>query len=72
MLSGDKPNKYGYQRMCGALGWGIFSIISGFLVDLFSKDETLKNYGPVFGIGVALLILSVLVSYSIKAISFIW
>lgn len=66
-LLGNKPHKYGYQRMCGALGWGIFSIIAGALVDQFSSaDETEKNYVPVFSIGVGLLLLCVVVSSQIQ------
>lgn len=66
-LLGHKPHKYGYQRMCGALGWGIFSIISGILVDQFSNaDETDKNYVPVFGMGVGMLLLCIVVSYQIQ------
>ncbi|KAF2887038.1 hypothetical protein ILUMI_19135 [Ignelater luminosus] len=65
-LLGDKPHKYGYQRMYGALGWGLFSIMSGFLVDYFSEGESKKNYAPVFSIGVGILLLCVIVSYKIQ------
>lgn len=64
-LLGNKPHKYGYQRMMGALGWGIFSVISGILVDVFS-DGAKKNYAPVFGIGVGLLLICIIISSQIQ------
>ncbi|KAF5289130.1 hypothetical protein FQR65_LT02019 [Abscondita terminalis] len=64
-LLGGEPHKYGYQRMMGALGWGLLSSTSGVLVDVISTGEK-KNYGPVFGMGVSLLIVCVIVSSQIQ------
>lgn len=46
-IIGDKPNLYGKQRCWGAVGWGIFAIFSGWLVDLFSSSQVNKNYMPI-------------------------
>ncbi|XP_015372484.1 PREDICTED: major facilitator superfamily domain-containing protein 6-B-like isoform X2 [Diuraphis noxia] len=45
---GNKPNMYGKQRCWGAIGWGIFSIFAGWLLDLFSSSEVNKNYLPIY------------------------
>lgn len=45
---GNKPNLYGKQRCWGAVGWGLFSIIAGWLLDFFSSSEVNKNYLPVY------------------------
>ncbi|KAL5233970.1 hypothetical protein ACI65C_001380 [Semiaphis heraclei] len=45
---GNKPNLYGKQRCWGAIGWGIFSIFAGWLLDLFSSSEVNKNYLPIY------------------------
>ncbi|XP_050443466.1 major facilitator superfamily domain-containing protein 6-A-like isoform X2 [Adelges cooleyi] len=47
-LLGNSPNKYGKQRCWGAIGWGFFTIIAGWLLDLFSSSEVFKNYMPIY------------------------
>ncbi|XP_026813025.1 major facilitator superfamily domain-containing protein 6-A-like [Rhopalosiphum maidis] len=47
LLDEDKT-KYGLQRMWGAIGWGIMSIVSGVCVDWFSKGLEYKNHTPGF------------------------
>lgn len=47
-LLGDKHRLYGRQRLFGAVGWGIFSIIAGILVDGNSMNQSEKNYSVIF------------------------
>lgn len=40
VLGRDNQSKYGYQRVWGAIGWGLSSFLSGYLVDQHSNDFT--------------------------------
>ncbi|XP_075990803.1 sugar baby transporter isoform X2 [Anticarsia gemmatalis] len=46
-LLGAKVSDYGKQRLWGSLGWGIFSLLTGVLIDLFS-DGAFKDYTIAF------------------------
>jgi exosortase/archaeosortase len=63
---GDRPSHFGYQRLWGTIGWGTFAIISGILVDEFSKGHAQKDYTVVFYLMLAMLILDVVVSSKLK------
>ncbi|XP_076272004.1 sugar baby transporter [Rhynchophorus ferrugineus] len=65
-LLGDKPNRYGYQRMFGALGWGILSSVSGIVVDIVSKDKAEDDYSVCFYLAAGFLVLDFLASINIK------
>lgn len=62
----DKPNKYGEQRLYGALGWGIFSFLGGVIIDAHSEGQATKNYISVFYLGAAFLVLNFIVAFNIK------
>lgn len=59
---GDKPNRYGYQRMFGALGWGLLSLLAGVLVDVMSDDEDQPNYSICFYLAAVILVVDFVVS----------
>lgn len=61
-ILGDEPHLYGKQRLWAAIGWGIFSLIAGFMVDRMSQGQAVKNYTGVFGMMVVLLACDVLFS----------
>ncbi|XP_072930652.1 uncharacterized protein Sugb [Epargyreus clarus] len=46
-LLGTKISHYGKQRLWGSVGWGIFSLLTGTLIDLFS-DGAYKDYTIAF------------------------
>ncbi|XP_059062995.1 major facilitator superfamily domain-containing protein 6 [Achroia grisella] len=46
-LLGDKISHYGKQRLWGSVGFGIFSLTTGALIDLFSEGAY-KNYAIAF------------------------
>ncbi|XP_021966839.1 major facilitator superfamily domain-containing protein 6 isoform X2 [Folsomia candida] len=60
---GDQPHLYGVQRQWGAMGWGLFSLMAGALVDYRSQGSLIKDYSPCFYIIVVLLLLNFLVCY---------
>jgi MFS family permease len=60
-MLGDKPQRYGHQRLWGSVGWGSFSIISGLLIDKFSDGQA-KNYAVGFYIMAILILLDMAVS----------
>ncbi|CAG7717968.1 unnamed protein product, partial [Allacma fusca] len=62
-LLGDKPQYYGSQRLYGAIGWGLFALISGFLIDTVSGTKLLKDYTPAFYLMAGMLVLDLVVSY---------
>jgi len=66
--SGDNPNDYGKQRLWGAVGWGLLTIISGFLIDLASIGQTAKNYMPSFYLVVSILFINILAVARIKVV----
>ncbi|XP_073973876.1 sugar baby transporter isoform X3 [Rhodnius prolixus] len=64
-LLGDNPSKYGNQRLWGSVGWGLFSVIAGLIVDKFSDGQK-KNYFPAFVLMLIMLFLDLVVSSRIK------
>lgn len=47
-ILGDRHHLYGNQRLCGSIGFGVFSIIAGVLVDQMSHGSANKDYTIVF------------------------
>lgn len=64
-LLGDRPSQYGMQRLWGSIGWGLFSIIAGYMVDQFSGQGS-PDYSSVFNLMLAMMALDVLVSCTLK------
>ena len=65
-MLGDKPQRYGHQRLWGSVGWGSFSIIAGLLIDTFSEGRSTKNYAVGFYLMAGLILLDMLVSSKLK------
>lgn len=61
-LLGKRHELYGNQRLWGAIGWGIFSIIAGTLVDRMSGFQYFKNYSVIYFLMAAALLPDMLVS----------
>lgn len=62
----DKPHRYGQQRLYGALGWGILSGVTGFIIDAASEGKASKNYIYAFYLGAFFMLLDAAVSWNIK------
>lgn len=65
-LLGDQPEKYGAQRLFGALGWGIASAIGGFIIDTMSEGKNTKDFSGAFYLGCSIIVLDFIVSSTIK------
>ena len=66
----DKPSKFGQQRLWGAVGWGTFSALTGYLVDQFSKGKTEKNYTIIFYLMLVIITLNIVSGRFLKVIFF--
>ncbi|XP_028136371.1 major facilitator superfamily domain-containing protein 6-like isoform X2 [Diabrotica virgifera virgifera] len=62
----DEHEKYGEQRMFGALGWGIFSAVSGYVTDVLTGGSLVKNYYFIFFLAISLFIVNLIVCYRIE------
>jgi len=60
-----KHQDYGAQRVWGSVGWGIFTVISGYLIDTQSSSG-FKNYTPAFLLMGGLLVLDMIISSRMK------
>lgn len=67
-MLGDRPHLYGNQRLWGSVGWGIFSLLAGFLVDQFSNGKASKDYTVVFYMTIVIIGVDILVSSKLKVI----
>ncbi|KAL7011869.1 hypothetical protein ACKWTF_014499 [Chironomus riparius] len=65
-MLGNKPQKFGYQRLWGSVGWGTFSIIAGLLIDKFSEGKTSKDYSIGFYLMAGALVFDMIVSSRLK------
>ncbi|XP_017957295.1 major facilitator superfamily domain-containing protein 6 [Drosophila navojoa] len=66
-ILGERHHLYGRQRLCGSLGWGIFALLAGLLVDTMSKEGSIdKNYTIVFWMTLIILGFDMLASTKLK------
>lgn len=64
-ILGERAHLYGKQRLYGSVGWGIFSILAGVLVDNMS-DGVEKDYTIVFWMTAVIIGLDVVASIKLK------
>jgi len=62
----DKPEDYGRQKCWGSVGWGLFSMIIGLLVDRVSEKKKKKDYSPLFYSSILLTVLNLITIPKIK------
>lgn len=55
--------------MWGSIGFGIFGISAGYLIDLSSRGETAMDYSVIFYIMLIAMILDMAVSSKLKSVS---
>ncbi|CAI6371703.1 unnamed protein product [Macrosiphum euphorbiae] len=66
---GDKSAEdFGRQKCWSSIGWGIFSIFIGWLVDVFSFNKKDKDYSPVFYCSALMMALNLGVVKTIKVV----
>ncbi|XP_058799956.1 uncharacterized protein LOC131669236 isoform X2 [Phymastichus coffea] len=66
LLGDSKNHDYGKQKMWGSVGVGIFGIGIGYLIDLFSKGQEIKDYSSAFYIMLIIMAFDVAVSSMLK------
>lgn len=64
----ERRNDYGKQKMWGSLGFGIFGISAGYLIDLSSKGQYEKDYTSIFYIMLVAMFADILVSATLKKV----
>lgn len=65
-LLGKRHELYGNQRLWGAVGWGIFSLLAGTWVDANSGQQAYKNYSVIYYLMLAALLPNTVVSTCIE------
>nr|NP_648493.3 sugar baby, isoform C [Drosophila melanogaster]AAF50028.2 sugar baby, isoform C [Drosophila melanogaster] len=65
-ILGDRHHLYGKQRLCGSLGWGVFALLAGLLVDHMSLGEVNKNYTAVFWMALLIMGFDVFASSKLR------
>ncbi|KAH8300485.1 hypothetical protein KR018_008665 [Drosophila ironensis] len=65
-ILGDRHHLYGKQRLCGSLGWGVFALLAGVIVDQMSHGEVNKNYTAVFWMALIIMGFDVFASSKLK------
>ncbi|XP_045115275.1 major facilitator superfamily domain-containing protein 6-A-like isoform X2 [Portunus trituberculatus] len=65
-LLGEERHKYGQQRLWGTVGVGLSAIISGALVDLYSKGMGQKDYLPAHILTAVFLVVDLFVVAFLK------
>ncbi|XP_076623184.1 sugar baby transporter isoform X2 [Colletes latitarsis] len=66
LLGNERWNDYGKQKMWSPIGFGIFGIGAGYLVDTFSKGQLHKDYTSVFYIMLVIMIFDIIMSATLK------
>lgn len=61
-----RTEDFGKQILWTSIGWGVSSMVVGWLVDMCSVNKTEKNYSPVFYSSIILAICNVVISNKIK------
>ncbi|XP_050548921.1 uncharacterized protein LOC126910411 [Daktulosphaira vitifoliae] len=67
-LLGQNHHYFGKNKCWTSIGWGVFSIIGGWLVDNFSPNPRHKNYSPIFLSSIMLTIFYLIVALKIKIV----
>ncbi|XP_011314216.1 major facilitator superfamily domain-containing protein 6 [Fopius arisanus] len=66
LLGDERRKEYGKQKMWGSIGFGIFGISAGYLVDVFSRGQGVKDYTCIFYIMLIAMIFDMIVSATLK------
>jgi len=63
---GGDTVRFGMQRLWGAVGWGVMSVVSGSVIDRYSSDLAHKDYLPAYLISAASFFLDFVVAFNLK------
>jgi len=62
----ERHHQYGAQRVWGSIGWGLFTVVAGYLVDTGSTGSSSIDYSPAFLLMAVLMILDIACAALIK------
>lgn len=65
-LLGKRFDMYGRQRSFGAIGFGLFSLLAGYLVDTVSGQKAYKNYSVIYYLMAIALLPNTLVTHFLE------
>lgn len=68
ILGYERRKDYGKQKMWGSIGFGIFGIGAGYLVDVFSANEMEKDYSCIFYIMLTAMTFDFIVSVTLNKV----
>jgi hypothetical protein len=66
VLGEEGQQKYGQQRLWASVGWGLMAAVSGYVVDMDSRDSLLFNYSTAFKIMAACWAVDLMVVSGLK------
>ncbi|XP_012279437.1 major facilitator superfamily domain-containing protein 6 [Orussus abietinus] len=69
ILGEERKREYGKQKLWGSIGFGIFGVLAGYLVDVFSRGHAEKDYSCIFFIMLTAMILDIIVSATLRKTS---
>jgi len=62
----ERHHQYGAQRVWGSIGWGLFTVVAGYLVDTGSTGSSSIDYSPAFLLMAGLMTLDIACAALIK------
>jgi len=62
----ERHHQYGAQRVWGSIGWGLFTVVAGYLVDTGSTGSSNTDYSPAFLLMAVLMIFDIACAALIK------
>lgn len=66
IFTGKETHKFGEQRLWGTFGWGSVTVVSGWLIDWYSKGDSNKDYTPAIILWVILLLVDLFIACQIQ------
>lgn len=70
IIGNERRNEYGKQKMWGSIGFGIFGVSAGYLVDIFSAGKLQKDYTCIFYIMLIIMIFDIIISTTLRKVQF--
>jgi len=68
ILGNERRKDYGKQKMWGSIGFGIFCISTGYLIDASSEERYEKDYTWIFYLMLVAMIADIMVSITLKKV----
>lgn len=66
----ERRKEYGKQKMWSSIGFGIFGISAGYMVDVFSEGKFQKDYTCIFYMMLIIMIFDIIVSATLRKVQY--